>query len=167
MAHDAGSAAVKRMRVDGRRRRMLACGVATAAALVARPLAAAAYAGPLPASLREAYGDRAIRFERVRLDIPALAENGNSVPVTIDVDSPMTDADHIARIEVFAPENPVPRLIGFELTPACGAASVEARVRLADSQRIFVVAETGNGRLLGASAEVVVTVAACLDTFTG
>ncbi len=153
--------------VDIGRRRIVAGGVATAVALVARPVAAAELAGPLPALLREAYGNRPIRFEQVRLDIPALAENGNSVPVTIDVDSPMTEADHIARVDVFAPGNPVPRLIGFELTPACGTASIEARVRLADSQRIYVVAETSDGRLLGASSEVVVTVAACLDTFTG
>ncbi len=154
-------------RVDSGRRRLLAGGAATAVTLVARPLSAAALAGPLPAPLRDAYGDRAIRFEKVRLDVPALAENGNSVPVTIEVDHPMTAADHIARIAVFAPDNPVPRLIAFELTPACGAARVEARVRLAGSQHIVAVAETADGRLLGASSEVVVTVAACLDTFTG
>ena len=153
--------------VDAGRRRVLVGGAATVVALTARPLAAAALAGPLPGPLRDAYGDRAIRFEKVRLSVPPLAENGNSVPVTIDVDSPMTEANHIVRIDVFAPENPVPGLIGFELTPACGVASVEARVRLADSQRVFAVAETVDGRLCGASAEVVVTVAACLDTFTG
>ena len=147
------------------RRRLLASGAAAAVALTVRPLAAAELAGPRPAPLREAYGGAPIRFERVRLDVPALAENGNSVPITIDVDSPMTAADHVARIDVFAPANPVPRLVGFELTPLSGVASVEARIRLADSQRVWVVAATGDGRLFGATAEVVVTLAACLDTF--
>ena len=145
-------------------RRRLLIGGALALCWRAVP-AQQALAVPRPAPLRDAYGERPIRFDGVRLELPALAENGNSVPVAIDVDGPMTADDHVARIAVFAPANPVPRLIAFELMPAGGVAWIETRIRLADSQRVWAVAERGDGTLQAAVADVTVTLAACLDTF--
>lgn len=145
-------------------RRQLLQGLAgTALMLTVRPARAQVVALPTPVA--ERYGQRPIAFDRVRVQIPPLAENGNSVPVRVDVDSPMSDADYIRRIDVYAPANPVPHLIGFELTPAAGRARLETRIRLADSQQLWVVAEAHDGQLLGAVADVVVTLAACLDSF--
>jgi sulfur-oxidizing protein SoxY len=144
---------------------VLAGAAGAAVTLIARPLPAAIVGGPRPDALVAAFGDREITASRVTLDMPALAENGNSVNVVVDVDSPMRDDDIVHRIAIFAPANPVPGLISFELTPLSGRAHVEARVRLADSQRVWAIAETGDGRLYGAVTEVTVTLAACLDTF--
>ena len=150
---------------DRLRRRVVFLAAAAPVALLAQPLSAAALAAARPRPLREAYGEREIVAGRLLLELPALAENGNSVPVSVSVDAPMTEDEHVARIDVFAPANPVPRLIRFELTPQCGLASVETRIRLADSQQVWAVAETSAGQLYGAAAAVVVTLAACLDTF--
>lgn len=131
--------------------------------LAVRPVCAQRAA--LPEPLAERYGQRPIAFERVAIDLPPLAENGNSVPIQISADSPMTPTDHIRRVDVYAPANPVPHLIGFELSPAAGRAHLETRIRLADSQQIWVVCEDQGGQLWAAVADVVVTLAACLDSF--
>ncbi|MEM1437396.1 MAG: thiosulfate oxidation carrier protein SoxY [Pseudomonadota bacterium] len=145
-------------------RRQLLRGLAGSALMLAvRPLRAQLVAVPEPVAAR--YGQRPIAFERVVINLPPLAENGNSVPIEVRVDSPMTLTDYIRRIDVFAPANPVPHLIGFDLSPAAGQARVESRIRLADSQQIWVVCEDQDGQLFGALAEVVVTLAACLDSF--
>lgn len=145
------------------RRRVMQGLAGTAVMLAVHPVRAQLAA--LPAPVAERYGERPIVFERVAVDIPPLAENGNSVPIEVRVDSPMTPADFIRRIDVFAPANPVPHVIGFDLSPASGRAHLETRIRLADSQQIWVVCENQDGQLLGAVADVVVTLAACLDSF--
>ena len=94
--------------------------------------------------------------------IPPLAENGNSVPLSISVDSPMTETDHVRRIAVFSPLNPLPDIIQFELGPRAGRASVSTRIRLARTQDILVVAELSDGTLRSASASIMVTVGACI-----
>ena len=100
---------------------------------------------------------------RVRLDLPALVENGNSAPLTVAVDSPMTPESHVRRIAVFNEKNPQPNVATFHLTPRCGRAVVSTRMRLADSQTIVAIAELSDGTFWSASAEVIVTLAACLE----
>ena len=120
-----------------------------------------------PHAVREAmlarFGQRDIRDGRVTLQIPPLAENGNSVSMRVDVDSPMTEDDFVQSIHVFAPENPLPDVASFFLTPACGQASVATRIRLGNSQVITAVAEMSDGALWSATAKTVVTIAACVD----
>ena len=101
---------------------------------------------------------------RVRLDLPALVENGNSVTLTVAVDSPMTPADHVRRIGVFNQKNPLPDVAVFHLGPRAGRAIVTTRVRLADSQRITAVAELGDGSFRSGTADVIVTLAACVES---
>lgn len=97
----------------------------------------------------------------VTLRLPAIAENGNAVPMTILVESPMTDADHVRAIHVFADKNPSPEVASFHLTPAMGRAQVETRIRLGVTQDVIAVAETSGGRLLIGRAEVKVTIGGC------
>lgn len=97
----------------------------------------------------------------VTLRLPAIAENGNAVPMTILVESPMTDADHVKAIHVFADKNPSPEVASFHLTPAMGRAQVETRIRLGVTQDVIAVAETSGGRLLIGRAEVKVTIGGC------
>jgi sulfur-oxidizing protein SoxY len=111
----------------------------------------------------EAFGDRPIRPGRVRLELPPLAENGNSVLLSVTVDSPMTADDHVRFVQLFAPENPLPNIARFNFTLASGVAEVQTRIRLSAEQDILAVAELGDGSLWSASAHIVVTEAACID----
>lgn len=114
-------------------------------------------------AMRAQLGDGPINEGRVGLDIPALVENGNSVPLTITVDSPMTAADHVVAIHVFAPENPLPSVSSFVLGPRCGKAEIRTTIRLATTQHLHVVAEMADRTRWLATAEVEVTTAACFD----
>lgn len=144
-------------------RRRLLQGMAGTLALGALP---GAGAGGLPTKVDEAvkslYGERRITPERVRVKLPKLSENGNSVPMTIEVESPMTATEHVARISVFAEANPLPQVANFALGARAGLARVETRIRLADSQHILAIAEMNDGSLWSGNAFTLVTLAACV-----
>ena len=117
-------------------------------------------------AIRALVGDRPLREGRVTLDLPPLVENGNAVPLTVSVDSPMTEADHVRAIHVFNEKNPQPRVFDAVLGPRNGRAVIATRIKLGDSQRIVAIAETSRGELYSASADVIVTLAACLEDLT-
>ena len=100
---------------------------------------------------------------RVRLDVPPLVENGNAVPLTVSAESPMTAADHVTAIAVFNEKNPQPNIATGYFGPRSGRASFATRIRLADTQRLAAVARMSDGTFWSASAEVIVTLAACLE----
>lgn len=112
-------------------------------------------------AIRDATGGAPVRPGRVVVELPAIAENGNSVPLTVRVDSPMTGAEHVQSIHVFAEKNPLPTVARFDLGPRSGRAQVATRIRLADSQRVVVLAQLSDGSFWSGSAEIVVTIAAC------
>lgn len=114
------------------------------------------------AAQKELFGDRPIREGRVTLKLPPIAENGFSVALTVDVESPMTDADHVKRIAIFSPRNPLPDVAQFTLGPRAGLASVSTRIRMGGTQAILAVAEMNDGTLWSGCAETVVTLAACV-----
>lgn len=99
----------------------------------------------------------------VRLDIPALVENGNSVDVRIAVDSPMTEAAHVRWIHLIADRNPFPDMARIHLSPRSGLAEVATTLRLAQSQTVAAVVAHSDGRYAIAKAPVVVTLSACID----
>ncbi len=117
-------------------------------------------------AIRQLVGDRPVREARVALDLPPLVENGNAVPLTVSVESPMTEADHVRAIHVFNEKNPQPRVFDARLGPRNGRAVVSTRIKLGDSQRIVAIAETSRGELYSGSADVIVTLAACLEDLT-
>ncbi len=98
---------------------------------------------------------------RMTLRLPAIAENGNAVPLNVMVESPMTAADHVKAIHVFATGNPTPEIAVFHLTPAMGRATVDTRIRLGQTQDVVAFAEMADGRLFMARAEVKVTIGGC------
>ena len=106
---------------------------------------------------------RTTRRERITMEAPELAENGNAVTVTIEVDNPMTAADHVTAIHVLAEKNPLANVVSVWLTPRSGRAKLVTTIRLADSQRITALAELSTGEVLETDTSVVVTIAACLD----
>lgn len=102
----------------------------------------------------------------VEVELPSIAENGNSVPMRIRVASPMTPADHVTAIHIFAERNPRPQVAVFHLGPFAGKAEIDTRVRLAGTQRVTVLASLNGKRFLVREIDVLVTSAACLDEAT-
>jgi sulfur-oxidizing protein SoxY len=141
--------------------------LAGAVSILVLPLSAgSALATPesMAEAMEEALGkDAPIKRGRVKIELPQLAENGNSVPLKIAVESPMTAADHVKMIYVFSERNPVPNIVRFHLGPRSGAARVQTSIRLAATQRITAVARMSDGSLWSGAADVIVTQAACLD----
>jgi sulfur-oxidizing protein SoxY len=144
------------------RRRAVALGVGAVSMLALRP----AFATPeaMRAAIRDLVGDASPRDGRVMLEVPPLVENGNAVPVTVTVESPMTEADFVRGIALFNEKNPLPQVARFHLTPRSGRAVVSTRIRLADSQRIIAIAEMSDGNFWQAGADVIVTLAACVES---
>jgi sulfur-oxidizing protein SoxY len=138
--------------------------VLTPLALAARPGSASATAESMAAAIRTFLGPAQAKPGRIRLDLPPLVENGNSVPLTVAVDSPTTAAEHVRRIAVFNEKNPQPSVATFHLTPRSGRANVTTRIRLADSQTIVAIAELSDGTFWSAQADVIVTLAACIES---
>jgi sulfur-oxidizing protein SoxY len=117
----------------------------------------------LEEAIRNVIGESILQKGKVTLDVPPLVENGNAVPVTIVVDSPMSEADHVKAIHVFNEKNPQPLVISVSLGPRAGKARVATRIKLADAQRIVGIAEMHDGSFWTGEASVIVTIAACVE----
>lgn len=115
------------------------------------------------AAMKVILGDAPLRDGKVSLEVPPIAENGNSVPLTVSVESPMTAAEHVRSIHIFAEENPLPNVAHFSLGPRAGRAQVSTRIRLFKSQKIVAVAGLSDGTFWSGKAEIVITLAACLE----
>jgi sulfur-oxidizing protein SoxY len=133
-------------------------------------LALTAVRGPAtaaPADMRAAVtriiGAARLNAGRVKLDIPPLSENGNTVPCTVTVDSPMTAADHVRAIHVLNERNPQPHVITARLGPHAGQATLSTRIRLSDTQSVMAIAEMSDGTFWSDSVHVVITLGACLE----
>jgi sulfur-oxidizing protein SoxY len=98
---------------------------------------------------------------RVSIELPEIAENGNTVPFSVAVESPMTDEDHVKAVHVFATGNPRPDIGSFMFTPANGVADASSRMRLGRTQDIVAVAEMSNGQVFMATQTVKVTIGGC------
>jgi sulfur-oxidizing protein SoxY len=114
-------------------------------------------------AIHKVVGTAPINKGKVTLEIPALIENGNGVPLAVSVDSPMTEAEYVKAIHIFTEKNPLPNVVSFHLGPRAGRASVATRVRLADSQTVVAICELSDGSFWSGSVAVVVTLAACLE----
>ena len=114
-------------------------------------------------AIRKVTGGAQVRKGRIKLDVPPLIENGNSVVLSVTVESPMTPADHVKAIHVFAPENPLPGMLSAYLGPRSGRARITTRVRVADSQTLVAIAQLSDGSFWSDSVSVVVTLAACTE----
>src|SRR5437763_6642032 len=138
-----------------------AAGAAIGSLLPALPGRASPHA--MQELIRSIIGDATLQPGKVRLDVPPLVENGNTVPLTVSVDSPMTEADHVKAIHIVNEKNPQPHVISVTLGRQPGKAQLATRIKLADSQRITAIAEFNDGSFWSGSADVVVTLAACVE----
>lgn len=146
---------------SSRREFLALAGGAAMLAVTLRP--AEATPATMAAAIRNVVGTAPVRTGKVKLDIPPLVENGNSVPMTVSVASPMAPEDHVRSIHVFNEKNPQPNIGNFYLSPQAGRAQVSTRVRLADSQKVIAIAKLSDGTFWSASVDIVVTLAACTD----
>src|SRR4029453_3801792 len=115
----------------------------------------------LASAIQSVTGGAVVRTGKVKLDIPPLVENGNTVPMTVTVAHPMAPEDHVKSIHVLNEKNPQPNIPHFYLGPHNGRAQVSTRIRLADSQKVVAIAKLSDGSFWSASVDVVVTLAAC------
>jgi len=120
-------------------------------------------AADMQGAMLKVLGEAKPREGRIALDVPPLVENGNAVPLTVKVESPMTEADHVKAIHVFNEKNPQPNIASFWLGPRAGRAAVSTRIRLADSQRVVALCQMSDGTWWSGSADVIVTLAACTE----
>lgn len=130
-------------------------------AIVALP--AAAESNPaLEAAIRNAVGAAPVEEAGIVLRLPAIAENGAQVPVTVSVDSPMTAESHVVSIHLFATRNPTPSLARFHLSPALARADVQTRIRLAEDQQVVALAVMSDGTVRRVAAATRVATGGCL-----
>ena len=114
-------------------------------------------------AIQKITGGASIKEGRVTLVIPPLVENGNLVVLKVSVDSPMTANNYVKVIHVVAEGNPYPNIFAAYLSPRSGTANITTRVRLADSQRIWAIAQMSDGSFWSGSAETLVTLSACTE----
>src|SRR3984893_276464 len=147
-------------------RRAILAGVAGVTAFGTTPLLvrrAEATPETMKAAIHRVIGESPGSKGKVPLDIPPLVENGNTIAMSVSVDSPMTETSYVKAIHVFNEKNPQPDIISVHLGPRNGKAAFSTRIRLADSQNVVAIAEFSDGSLWSDTVEVIVTIAACLE----
>ena len=145
-------------------RREFAIGTAAAVSLAALPVSTVLAQDQPQAwelAVRKILGEAKPIEGKITVELPEIAENGNTVPFSISVDSPMTDKDHVKAIHIVATSNPQPGVATFRLSPQSGKAAVASRMRLQRTQDVITIAELSDGRFLMAKRPVKVTIGGC------
>jgi sulfur-oxidizing protein SoxY len=106
-------------------------------------------------------GGKAAEKAKVSIELPEIAENGNTVPLAVSVDAPMTAENYVSEILVVADGNPNPGVVTFHFSPLSGKAEASTRIRLAATQNIIVVAKTSKGEFFTGQKQVKVTIGGC------
>ncbi|MFK5980267.1 MAG: thiosulfate oxidation carrier protein SoxY [Rhizobiaceae bacterium] len=106
-------------------------------------------------------GDTSVGEGRIELTTPEIAENGNSVPISFSVDSPMSESDHVVSVMLLAEGNPSPEVVTFNFTAASGVAKAKTRIRLAKTQNVVAVAKMSDGSIFMTKNQVKVTIGGC------
>ena len=141
--------------------KMAGTGAFAALSMSLLPGLARADAAAVAEAIKERIGDKMAAEGRITLELPQIAENGNTVPIGIEVDSPMTEDDHVTAVHLFAEKNPNPNVATIRFTPASGRAKASTRMRLLKTQNVIAVAEMSDGSVYMAKTEVKVTIGGC------
>jgi sulfur-oxidizing protein SoxY len=143
------------------RRSFLSMGIGACVAAVSARFARPAFANDAEELVRKFTGGKPVQQSRVRLELPEIAENGNTVPMTISVESPMTQQSHVTDVLVVAEGNPRGGVVTFHFTPASGVAEANTRIRLAETQNVVALAKMNDGSVFQATKQVKVTIGGC------
>ena len=146
-----------------KRRIFLATSAGAVLSVLSRPVAAVAQSSVLTTLVNEYAAGGVVREGRVKFDIARLVDNGNSVPIEVTVDSPMTRQQHVVGIKIFNEKNPQNDVAQFTLSPQSGRARVATRIRLATTQQLVAVAKMNDGSCWTHTVEVLVTIASCVE----
>ena len=146
-----------------KRRIFLAASTAAVVSVLSRPVAAVAQSSVLTTLVNEYAAGGVVREGRVKFDIARLVDNGNSVPIEVTVDSPMTRQEHVVGIKIFNEKNPQNDVAQFTLSFHSGRARVATRIRLATTQQLVAVAKMNDGSCWTHTVEVLVTIASCVE----
>lgn len=149
--------------VELRARRRVLQGAGALAIVTYLPARAADDGLPTIPAMAAYLAGRVPRLERLRLDLPRLADNGLAVPVRIVVAGPFAPGPFVRSIRLFSETNPVPDMAVFDFPLPLERIDIDSRIRLAGTQQIVAIAEMTDGRLYAAAMEVVVTLAGCMD----
>lgn len=149
------------MQVTRRHALGLSAGALAIVALGAGPRAARADEAATEKSLMEFTGGKAPATGRITLTAPEIAENGNTVPISVTVDSEMTEASYVESVTLLADGNPNPAVATFHFTPMSGAATATTRMRLAKTQNVLAVAKMSDGSVFMDKKLVKVTIGGC------
>ena len=133
------------------------------ASIVVKPATALTQSDVLTSLVTAYAAGGSVREGRVKFDIAPLVDNGNSVPVEVTVESPMTQAQHVVGIALFNEKNPQNQIAEFTLSPLAGRARVATRIRLALSQQLVAVAKMNDGSCWTHTVDVLVTIASCIE----
>jgi sulfur-oxidizing protein SoxY len=114
-------------------------------------------------AIRRVVGEAEVKPGQVKLDLPPLVENGNTVAISVSVDSPMTPQNYVKAIHLFSEQNPLPNIVSVRLGPRAGRASISTRIRLADTQNVTAICELSDGTFWSDSKHVIITLGACLE----
>lgn len=117
----------------------------------------------LDEAIRKTVGNAQVRHGKVKLDVPPLIDNGNTVPLSVEVESPMTAVDHVRAIHIFTERNPQPYVLTAHLGPRAGRARIATRARIADTGTVTAIAQMSDGSFWSDSVKVIVTLSACLE----
>lgn len=141
------------------RRKMLTTSFGIATLLCGRQV----FAKPedVEAAIKSIAGDIEVGTGAVKLNAPEIAENGNGVPISVTVDSPMTEDAYVESVALFADGNPLPEVVVFNFTPASGEAYASTRMRLAKTQNVVAVAKMSDGSVFSDTRNVKVTIGGC------
>ncbi len=145
----------------GLTRREMIVSVSAAAFAAMVPGGVLASAMDVDAAVKKIVNGRAVKSGGIKLELPEIAENGATVPLTVSMASPMTAADHVTSMHFFADGNPNPDVASFHFTPRSGVAKASTRIRLAKTQNIVAVAETSDGSVYVSKVLVKVTIGGC------
>jgi sulfur-oxidizing protein SoxY len=143
------------------RRQAIALGAGAVAAAVLGPIGPAFANNGFDEAIKKFTGGKTPATGRVKLDLPEIAENGNTVPMTVNVESPMTAQSYVSDVLVVADGNPRSGVATFHFSPASGIAEANTRIRLASTQNIIAVAKMNDGSFFMASKQVKVTIGGC------
>ena len=125
------------------------------------PMAAFAADADTAEAIKKQFGERIAQLGKVSVKLPGLAETGNLVPISVSVDSPMSEADRVARVCIFADRNPRPFIAEMSFGPRAGNAAFSTNMRLSGTQNVIVIAEMADKSLWKSETRVTVTVGAC------
>ncbi len=150
------------MKLSINRRQMLTIGAGAAAlGMLGLPVTPAYAKNDSDEAIAKFTGGKAPTAGRVKLDLPEIAENGNTVPMTVSVESPMTEQSHVTDVLVVTDGNPRAGVATFHFSPASGVAEANTRIRLATSQNIIAIAKMNDGSFYSATKAVKVTIGGC------